>query len=94
VRHASSSSGGICCWKRRMHIGLGLKIVPADTDRRLAVWRRRREKTHFVRKGICSVLKQENWVVIYPRLKGERRREKEEGERNYSSTRSCCHGVV
>jgi len=58
VRHASSSSGGICCWKRRMHIGLGLKIVPADTDRRLAVWRRRREKTHFVRKGICSVLKQ------------------------------------
>jgi hypothetical protein len=37
---------------------------------------------------------QENWVVFYPRLKEERRREKEEGERNYSSRRSCCHGVV
>jgi hypothetical protein len=37
---------------------------------------------------------QENWVVFYPRLKEERRTEKEEGERNYSSTRSCCHGVV
>ncbi len=58
MRHASSSSGGFFCWKRRMHVGLGLKIVPADTHCRLAVWGRRREKTHFLRKGICSLLKQ------------------------------------